>query len=176
VAVPPVDSASATPRRREVGVSLIVFYKLGKAAVQAAAAIALELASVFGTTARIDAHARAVALQLAGTRSATLAKLIERLVSPARLRFIIVALVLDAAVSALEGWALHRRFAWAPWLIVVATGSLLPLEVVHLARHPRPAPALLLAINAAAVGYLIVRARRHARAGAGTAAVSDRAR
>ena len=156
--------------------SLIVFYKLGKAAVQLTAATGLEVARALGTTARLDASARATALQLAGTRSATLARLVERLVSPAHLRFIILALVLDGAVTGMEGWALHRRFAWAPWLIVVATGSLLPLEVLHMIRHPRPAPALLLAINAAAVVYLVVRARRERRPRTEAGALSGRAR
>jgi uncharacterized membrane protein (DUF2068 family) len=170
----PVDPKLGPPRRREVGVSLIVAYKLGKAALEGAAALALQLANALGTAARLDAHARAVAEQLAGTRSAALARLVEQLVSPARLRFVILALALDAALSAVEGWALHRRFAWAPWLIVVATGSLLPLEAIHLVRHPRPARALVLAINAAAVAYLVVRALRDRREAAG--AVSGRAR
>ena len=70
----------------------------------------------------------------------------------------IVALLFDGALTLGEGWALRRGLAWAPWLVVVATGSLLPFEIVELMRHPRPIRMLILLANLIVVGYLVARA------------------
>jgi uncharacterized membrane protein (DUF2068 family) len=45
------------------------------------------------------------------------------------LRVLTLALAFDGLSSLVEGWAVWRRRPWAPWLIVVATGSLVPIEV-----------------------------------------------
>ena len=56
-----------------------------------------------------------------------------------------------------EGWALHRRFRWAPWLVVVATGSLLPFEVVELVRRPHALRLAVFVVNLTIVCYLATR-------------------
>ena len=63
-------------------------------------------------------------------------------------------------MTALEGWALHRRFRWAPWLVVVAGSTLIPFEVVELARRPRPGRVAILVVNLVIIAYLVARARR----------------
>jgi uncharacterized membrane protein (DUF2068 family) len=45
----------------------------------------------------------------------------------------------------------------------VATGSLLPLEIVELIRHLRWGRLLVLAVNVAIVVYLVAHARRQPR-------------
>jgi uncharacterized membrane protein (DUF2068 family) len=77
----------------------------------------------------------------------------------------ILALLLDGLLTLLEGWALYRGFPWAPWLVVIATGSLLPFEVAALARRLRVGRLLILLVNLAVVTYLGVRAMRQIRAG-----------
>jgi uncharacterized membrane protein (DUF2068 family) len=53
-------------------------------------------------------------------------------------------------------WLLKR---WAEWLAVIITGSLVPVEIYEIHRHPTPARITALAINLAIVGYLIYRIR-----------------
>ncbi len=68
-------------------------------------------------------------------------------------------------MSAFEGWALHRRFRWAPWVVVVAGSTLIPFEIVELARRARPSRVAILVVNLVIIGYLAARARReHAAA------------
>jgi uncharacterized membrane protein (DUF2068 family) len=66
----------------------------------------------------------------------------------------------DGVFSAFEGWALLRGFRWAPWVVVVATATLIPFEVVAIVRHRRIGRFVLLAVNLAIVAYLAWRARR----------------
>ncbi len=68
---------------------------------------------------------------------------------------ITVALVADGTMSLVEGWALLHGAWWGPWVVVVATGSLLPFEVVLLARHPHIVRAVLLVLNLIIVAYLL---------------------
>lgn len=64
----------------------------------------------------------------------------------------------DAAVSLLEGLALLRGAWWAPWLVVAATGALLPWELVEAIHKPSVLRALIFAANLAVVVYLVRRA------------------
>jgi uncharacterized membrane protein (DUF2068 family) len=70
---------------------------------------------------------------------------------------------LDGVLTLCEGWALHRRFAWSPWLVVVATGSLLPFEVVELVRRPHAVRLVIFVVNLTIVCYLAARATREGR-------------
>lgn len=69
-------------------------------------------------------------------------------------RIIGLASLADAAFSFVEGWCLHRRYWWSRWLIVAATASLVPLELVALARHRSVVRAGILVVNVAVVVYL----------------------
>jgi uncharacterized membrane protein (DUF2068 family) len=73
------------------------------------------------------------------------------------------ALLFDGVLTACEGWALHRRFTWAAWLVVVATGSPMPIEVVELVRQPHPVRLAVFVVNVAIVWYLAARATREIR-------------
>src|SRR6266852_4262637 len=61
----------------------------------------------------------------------------------------------DAALSTVEGLALRAGRWWAPWLVVVATGALLPLELILAVRKPGGLRIGLLAVNLAVVVYLL---------------------
>jgi uncharacterized membrane protein (DUF2068 family) len=59
-----------------------------------------------------------------------------------------------ALLMGLEGVALHFRHPWARWFTIVATSSLIPIEVYELVREPHPTRTLVLAANVAVVIYL----------------------
>lgn len=48
---------------------------------------------------------------------------------------------------------------WAEWFTVIITASLLPLEVYEI-RHPTIPKVVVLVINIAVVGYLVLWIRR----------------
>ena len=80
-----------------------------------------------------------------------------------RVKFIAVAAFADAVLSAVEGLALQAGRWWAPWLVAIATGALLPWELWEL-RHPKWGRFLILLVNLAVVVYLLRDALRAHRA------------
>jgi uncharacterized membrane protein (DUF2068 family) len=65
-----------------------------------------------------------------------------------------------ATLFATEGVGLWRERRWAEYLTVIATGSLIPLEIWEIVRHPTPLRFATFAGNVVIVIYLIVRIRR----------------
>jgi uncharacterized membrane protein (DUF2068 family) len=55
-----------------------------------------------------------------------------------------------------EGFALRAGRWWAPWLVVIATGALLPWEVIAAVRKPGWLRIGILTVNVAVVAYLLV--------------------
>lgn len=142
----------------EVGLQLVITYKFVKGAVELAGGFILAWFAFHNEVGALERLARMLGRQVAHPAALELAKLIVRVSTPHFLRMTAVALVLDGLVSFFEGWALHRRFWWAPWLVVVATSVLLPYELLEVSRHPRIGRVLILVINAAVVFYLSRRA------------------
>jgi uncharacterized membrane protein (DUF2068 family) len=150
------------PRRADLGFSVIVAYKLLKAAVQTVAAVALEGALFAGATERL--HDFAVTTAHGTSRvSELVARAVGQLTTTRHVHILVLALSMDAVLSLVEGLALHRRYRWAPWLIVVATAAALPFEVVSLAHALRPLRLMLFLVNLALLVYLVRRALLHAR-------------
>ena len=56
------------------------------------------------------------------------------------------------------GLLLHKR--WAEWMVVIVTGSLLPLEVYELFHKPNAAKIILTAVNLLILTYLVIVIRR----------------
>ena len=56
-------------------------------------------------------------------------------------------------------WLLKR---WAQWLTIIMTGSLIPLAIYEIYRHPTALKVLMLVINIAVVGFLVHRVRADA--------------
>jgi uncharacterized membrane protein (DUF2068 family) len=163
---PPHVSPNISPglAGRPVGLRLIITYKLIKAAVQAALAALLPILQRLGVTSFWALRMTRLAEHLAHRSTAALARRIAALLTPTHLALISVALALDAALTGFEAWALHRRFRWAPWLVVVAGSTLVPFEVVELARRPRVSRAAILVVNLVIIAYLVARARQeHAK-------------
>jgi uncharacterized membrane protein (DUF2068 family) len=65
-----------------------------------------------------------------------------------------------AALFLTEGTGLLLRKRWAQYFTIIVTGSLLPLEVYELMRHASVAKLLVILLNVAIIGYLVVRLRR----------------
>jgi len=152
--------------RRERVLVLIIAYKFAKGGLWLALALVFAVALHMGLGDRLRGlaehlrhHANAWSLQLA--------QLLTRAATRRGLLTVTVALVSDGIVSLIEGWALLRGRWWGPWLVVVATGSLLPFEIAALARHPHAVRFALFAVNVAIVGYLARRAVAERREGAG---------
>jgi uncharacterized membrane protein (DUF2068 family) len=72
----------------------------------------------------------------------------------------ITALGLDGALTVVEAWALRSGRWWGAWLVVAATGSLLPFEAYELASKPHLSRVGLILANVVIVSYLVRRTRR----------------
>jgi len=59
-----------------------------------------------------------------------------------------------AALMGTEGTALYLRKPWARWLTIVATSSLIPIELYEIAREVHPIRIVVLLVNVAIVVYL----------------------
>ncbi|MGC2448307.1 MAG: DUF2127 domain-containing protein [Candidatus Sulfotelmatobacter sp.] len=64
-----------------------------------------------------------------------------------------------AALFLVEGTGLWMQKRWGEWVTVVITGTLVPVEVYEISRHPGVGKVLVLILNIAVVGYLIYRIR-----------------
>ena len=84
--------------------------------------------------------------------------------SPHRLEAVGVGAFLYAGLFTVEGLGLWRRKRWAEYLTVIATLSLVPLEVFELTRTVTPSRLAALGLNLAVVAYLFRRIRRRAGA------------
>lgn len=58
-----------------------------------------------------------------------------------------------------EGLGLWFLKPWAEWLTVIITGSLVPIEIYEIYRHPSSTKVGVLILNLAIVGYLVHRIR-----------------
>lgn len=74
-----------------------------------------------------------------------------------------------ALVFLVEGTGVWFEQRWAEWLLVFATGSLVPLELYHLFLHPSFAKLALIAANVAMVAYLAQLLLRGTHRNGGTA-------
>jgi uncharacterized membrane protein (DUF2068 family) len=68
-----------------------------------------------------------------------------------------------AALFLTEGTGLLLRQRWAEWLTIIATSSLMPLEIYELIKEFTPLRLLLLLVNAALVLFLVYHVRQKHR-------------
>ncbi len=67
-----------------------------------------------------------------------------------------------AAVLLTEGTGLLWRRRWAEYVTVLATASLIPVEVYEVVKHTTATRLVVLSLNGMVVWYLIRRVRRTA--------------
>lgn len=145
---------------RERGLRLIITYKLAKGVAQCLVAAALVAMMALGYGPEVVHLAAQVRHHASAAWSVRLANFLVALASPHRLWEVVLAFVLDGVFTIFEGVSLVRGWWWGPWLVVIATGSLLPFEIVALIEHRHAGRLVLLIINVAIVAYLVARARR----------------
>jgi uncharacterized membrane protein (DUF2068 family) len=155
------DAISVQSRgvRRERALSLIIAYKLVKGTLWLVFAAVIVLSMQLGLENRLLGFAEQLRHH-SQAWSLELARLIVRVASRRGLWTVTMALVADAALTLVEGWALLRGHWWGPWLVVIASGSLLPFELFVLIESPHLSRAVLVIVNVAIVVYLARKALR----------------
>jgi uncharacterized membrane protein (DUF2068 family) len=141
-------------RDKDRGLRVIITYKALRAAGALALSVVCAIASIGRVNEPLSAFLARIHTHATTAWSLRFADLIVTASSPRHLRILIVALAVDSALTALEAWSLHRRWWWGPWLVVGATTSLLPFEVVGLVRHRALGRVALLGANVLVAAYL----------------------
>jgi uncharacterized membrane protein (DUF2068 family) len=142
----------------------LIGYKAVKAAVQFLLALVLVGVVAAGHADALQSLAELLRHNLSQAWALRAASYLMNLATPRHVELTAVALALDGVLSGVEGWALHTRRWWAEWLVVVASGSLLPYELFELTRHFRAGRVLIFVINLGIVVYLARRALGRGRA------------
>jgi uncharacterized membrane protein (DUF2068 family) len=148
-----------TPRLAP-GERLIVLYKLGRALISLAGAVTLGV--LFATHRLMAMHLVAYRLIVHHTSvlAIKLAHLLLSAVEPKHVVIALAALAFDSVVLSFEGWSLLHRKPWGKWVVVVATGVPVPLELLALVKHLSVFRLLVLVLNLAIVAYLLARTWR----------------
>lgn len=146
------------PTDRPTGVRLIIAYKWLKALLQIGIAVMLFIGASRGLATQLASLATELRAHAVHAWSAAAAGALLRFVAhPHDLVLVATALAADAVVSVVEGWVLFRGYSWGPWVVVGATASVVPFEIVAMAHHFNPTRFALFAINVAIVVYLVRR-------------------
>jgi uncharacterized membrane protein (DUF2068 family) len=141
---------------------LIAVFKLTKGVLLAAAAIGglrllhkdvAAVAEHWIDVLRVDPDNRYV--------QALVVKLVA--VNDRRLKELSVGTFFYAALFLTEGTGLLLRKRWAQYFTLIVTASFIPLEVYELVVHASIVKAVLIFLNLAIIGYLIVRLRHESR-------------
>jgi uncharacterized membrane protein (DUF2068 family) len=135
--------------RSELGQQIIAAYKLVKGCAELALAVVLAIVLATGA-----ADAGSLAMTLRHHFSDAWSIRLASLLSLRHIELTGLALVLDGLLALLEGWALRRSRWWGPWLVVVATGALVPFEIVAVVRHVRLTRLAVLLLNLGIVAFL----------------------
>jgi uncharacterized membrane protein (DUF2068 family) len=163
---------------RPAGVRIIVAYKWMKVVLELAIAAML----FFGARRGLAAHLTALATELRAHAvhawsDAAVSALLRFLERPHDLLLVAGALTADALVALVEGWVLFRGYTWGPWVVVGATGSTIPFEILALAHRFSVARFAFFSVNVAIVAYLVRRvvsrrARMRGKTAAAVAAIA----
>lgn len=161
-------SPDAAAARAYLGMRLIVGYKLVKASLEVAGAMAIMLVGSSGLPSRLVEYGSALHEHLSPEWSRRVSEMLTSAEEPRHLRVAALALALDGAMTVLEGISLGRGWWWGPWLVVAATTTLLPVEIVGLLHHGlEPLRLAVLVANVVVVVYLGRHALRRRGGGRG---------
>lgn len=148
---------------RPIGLEAIIDYKLIKAVVELAIGILLVVALVRGPEAMAATVAQQVVDHASGAWALRAARVIVRSGTAGHVTLAAVVAIADSGLSALEGLALRAGRWWAPWLVVAATGALIPVEIWEIIRKPKPIRGVILVLNWVILIYLLRRALQEHR-------------
>ncbi len=154
------------PGTNDVGLKLVIAYKTVKGAVELALSIMLVAAVAGGLADMLQEFAIGLRLHVTRAWSFTVAEFLFNAATRDNLQLVSLALGMDGLLTFIEGWGLHLRKRWAPWLVVLASGFLLPFEVLELSHGVSLGRVLVLLVNLAIVAYMASRViREHATHG-----------
>ena len=80
--------------------------------------------------------------------------------SPEQIKKLGLGSFLYAVLFLAEGTGLWLLKRWGEWLTVIITGSLVPVEIYEIYRHPSAVKVMVLVVNLGVVAYLIHHMRR----------------
>jgi uncharacterized membrane protein (DUF2068 family) len=153
------EGLSPTNPASDRAVRLIALFKFGKAGL-----LVLVAAGALGLVRPATAaHAeQAITALAASGNHRLLPRALSHLLGlPSRqLEALGAGALLYAGLFLVEGVGLWRGRRWGEYLTVIATASLVPLELLELSRRSTTLRVLALALNVVIVGYLIGRLRR----------------
>jgi uncharacterized membrane protein (DUF2068 family) len=158
-----MEPSAPSRRKRPVGLEAIILFKLIKATVEVIAGGVALVLLIRGAEAGAATLAQILLEHFTGGWALRAATILVVSATSGHVKFATVAAFADATLSAVEGIALGAGKWWAPWLVVGATGALLPWEIFEIFAHPGWGRVLLLLVNIAVVIYLlrtVVRERR----------------
>jgi uncharacterized membrane protein (DUF2068 family) len=161
--VPPRAHEPPAAAPLDAGVRVIVAYKAVKALGEVALLAGLLLLARGGERSALQEVAALARHHLTSRWSELAARALSALWSGHGFRLLELGLLLDAALTAVEGWSLWRGLRWGPWLVVGATLLPLPWELWEIARTGSLARVAVAAVNLVVTAYLaraIVRERR----------------
>ena len=147
----------------EAALRVVIVYKWVKGGFQLLLAAALTLTLLLGFGDELQGWAHEFRTHATRAYATVLSRALETLTSTRGMHVTVAALWVDGLVTSFEGWALNERHPWGAWLVVVVSGSLLPFEVVFLARHFTWQRLLVLVVNLAVVVFLFFHAREQSR-------------
>jgi len=150
-------------QNQPAGVRLIVLYKGTKAVAEVTLALVLFALAASGELSTLRELSVQLREHLASRWSLIVGRGLAALTSERGVHLLQLGLTLDGVLSAVEGWSLWRGHRWGRWLVVIATATPLPLELVEIVRSHRPSRAVLALVNVAVVAYLAFDLRRHER-------------
>jgi uncharacterized membrane protein (DUF2068 family) len=78
-------------------------------------------------------------------------------ISPKKLELVGVVTLIYAGMFGTEGTGLLLGKKWAEYMVIITTAGLMPIEVYEIVKHASVIKIATLAINAAAVIYLVIR-------------------
>ena len=145
---------STEVHRVDFGLRVIIIWKIVKAVLLYSLGIA-----AFALVHSDIAHGAARAIVWLGIDAGrpTVQHAIAHLagLTPRRLSWIGVGMIVYATVNSIEAWGLHRRRTWAEWMTVGLTVALVPIEIYELIKHPSLGKVIALIVNIAIVLYLL---------------------
>jgi uncharacterized membrane protein (DUF2068 family) len=149
--------------KKPIGLRVIGILKLISASLLISAAIGIfhliggdagDMAEHFVRRLHLDPENKLINKALAGVSG----------LSDKQLRAIDAGTFLYALLYVVEGVGLLLAKHWAEYLTVIATASLIPVEIYEIARKASSVRIAVMVVNIAIVGYLIYRLRADRRA------------
>src|SRR5215470_13648020 len=138
---------------RRFALDVIIAFKAVKATLLSALGIGLLVSRHRDPVATVWSIAQAVHLPATSRAFARLTDLAFQ-ITPGRTLSLAITAFGYAALMGSEGVALYLRRPWARWFTIIATSSLVPVELYEIFREVHPIRVVILVVNVGVVIYL----------------------